>query len=44
MRRNKLADFSNGRGEMRYIAAWLLGVPFSLIVLWYVVGHAACGQ
>ena len=27
---------------MRYIAAWLLGVPFGLIVIWYVVGHAAC--
>jgi hypothetical protein len=29
---------------MRYIVAWLLGVPFSVIVLWYVVGHAACGR
>jgi len=29
---------------MRYIAAWILGVPFSLIVLWYIVGHAACGH
>ena len=29
---------------MRYIAAWILGVPFSLIVVWYVVGHAACGR
>lgn len=28
---------------MRYMVAWLLGVPFSLIVLWYVVGHTACG-
>jgi len=28
---------------MRYIAAWILGVPFSLIVLWYIVGHSACG-
>jgi hypothetical protein len=30
--------------EMRYIVAWLLGVPFSVIVLWYLVGHAACGR
>jgi hypothetical protein len=30
--------------HMRYIVAWLLGVPFSVIVLWYVVGHAACGR
>ena len=29
---------------MRYIVAWLLGVPFSVIVLWYVVGHMACGN
>ena len=28
---------------MRYLAAWLLGVPLGVIVLWYVVGHAACG-
>ena len=29
---------------MRYLVAWMLGVPFSVIVLWYVVGHAACGH
>jgi hypothetical protein len=29
---------------MRYIVAWLLGVPLSLIVVWYVIGHAACGR
>jgi hypothetical protein len=29
---------------MRYIVAWLLGVPFGVIVLWYLVGHAACGR
>ena len=29
---------------MRYIVAWLLGVPLSLIVIWYVIGHAACGR
>jgi len=28
---------------MRYLVAWMLGVPFGVIVLWYVVGHAACG-
>jgi hypothetical protein len=28
---------------MRYVAAWMLGVPFSVILLWYVVGHVACG-
>jgi len=29
---------------MRYIVAWMLGVPFSVIALWYVVGHTACGR
>ncbi len=29
---------------MRYAVAWMLGVPFSVIVLWYLVGHAACGR
>jgi len=28
---------------MRYIVAWMVGVPFSVIVLWYIVGHSACG-
>ena len=31
-------------GRMRYIVAWLLGVPLSVIVIWYLVGHAACGR
>lgn len=29
---------------MRYLAAWLLGVPLGVIMLWYVVGHAACAR
>jgi hypothetical protein len=29
---------------MRYLAAWLLGVPLSVIAIWYVLGHAACGR
>jgi predicted outer membrane lipoprotein len=29
--------------EMRYFIAWILGVPLGVIVLWYIVGHAACG-
>jgi hypothetical protein len=24
---------------MRYAIAWLLGVPASIIVIWFVVGH-----
>jgi hypothetical protein len=35
---------SIGGGEnMRYIAAWLLGVPLSVIAIWYVIGNTACG-
>jgi hypothetical protein len=29
---------------MRYLLAWIVGVPFSLIVLWFIVGHMACGR
>jgi hypothetical protein len=29
---------------MRYFVAWLVGVPLSVIALWFVVGHAACGR
>jgi hypothetical protein len=28
---------------MRYLIAWLLGVPLGIIALWFVVGHMACG-
>jgi len=36
-------DVRRSECQMRYIIAWLLGVPFSIIVLWYLVGHTACG-
>jgi hypothetical protein len=39
-----VASTEGKEGIMRYIAAWLLGVPFSVIVIWYLVGHAACGR
>ena len=29
-------------GFMRYILAWALGVPFSVVALWYIVAHAGC--
>ena len=35
---------SKERSVMRYIVAWLLGVPLSLIVVWYVLSHVACGS
>jgi len=28
-----------GSGQMRYAIAWLLGVPASIIVIWFVLGH-----
>ncbi len=28
---------------MRYMLAWLMGVPFGLIVLWFVISQAGCG-
>jgi hypothetical protein len=37
-----LAPRSAG-GDMRYFVAWLLGVPLSVIAIWYIVGHSACG-
>jgi len=29
---------------MRYFAAWLLGVPISLIAVWFIVAHSACAH
>ena len=28
---------------MKYGVAWLLGVPFSLIVLWFAANKVGCG-
>jgi len=28
-----------GVKRMRYAIAWLLGVPVSIILVWFVVGH-----
>jgi hypothetical protein len=30
------------RSSMRYIVAWLLGVPFSLIAIWFLANQAGC--
>jgi hypothetical protein len=38
-----IAAATAGGFGMRYMVAWMLGVPFSVIVLWYIVGHSACG-
>jgi hypothetical protein len=31
------------RDEMKYGVAWLLGVPVSIIALWFVVNQMGCG-
>lgn len=28
---------------MKYGVAWLLGVPFSLVALWFVANQMGCG-
>lgn len=28
----------------KYVIAWLLGVPLSVLALIYVVSHVACGR
>jgi hypothetical protein len=28
---------------MKYGIAWLLGVPFSLVVLWFMANQVGCG-
>jgi hypothetical protein len=28
--------------QMRYVVAWILGVPLSVIAVWFVIGHTAC--
>jgi hypothetical protein len=28
--------------EMRYVVAWILGVPLSVIAVWFIIGHTAC--
>jgi hypothetical protein len=29
---------------MRYLVAWLLGVPFGIVVLWFVASQVGCGS
>jgi hypothetical protein len=29
---------------MKYGLAWLVGVPFSLVFLWFVMNQVACGR
>jgi hypothetical protein len=36
----ELLSFGPEVAEMRYMFAWLLGVPFSVIVLWFLFSHA----
>jgi hypothetical protein len=39
-----MARFYTPGGTVRkYLVAWLLGVPVSVLVVIYLVSHAACG-
>lgn len=29
---------------MKYGVAWLLGVPFSIVALWFVANQIGCGR
>ena len=33
----------NEEGAIGYIAAWLLGVPVSIIGLWFIANQMGCG-
>jgi hypothetical protein len=33
---------AGGGTLMRYIVAWMLGVPFGLIVLWFLANQVGC--
>ena len=30
------------RNEMKYLAAWMLGIPGGIIVLWFLLNQTAC--
>jgi hypothetical protein len=36
-------ELSEGRETMKYGVAWLLGVPVSIIALWFVANQMGCG-
>jgi hypothetical protein len=29
---------------MKYGVAWMLGVPFSLVALWFAINQVGCGR
>jgi hypothetical protein len=36
------AESNCGANEMKYVVAWLLGVPLSLIVIWFAANQIGC--
>jgi hypothetical protein len=42
-RARRVLGICRAEGVMRFVVPWLLGVPFSLIVLWYLISQVACG-
>ena len=43
MLQNQITELSEGRYEMKYGVAWLLGVPVSVIGLWFIANQMGCG-
>ena len=43
MRTARIGVFEEGLTAMKYLFAWLVGVPTSLIVLWFVANQVGCG-
>jgi hypothetical protein len=37
--RESLAAPAADGGVMRYVIAWLLGVPLSVLFVWYLISH-----
>jgi len=37
-----IAQVDSGGGEMKYMVAWALGIPGSLIVLWFLLNQTGC--
>jgi len=38
-----MTELCERRAEMKYGVAWLLGVPVSIIALWFIANQMGCG-
>ena len=39
---NEVALGLSLEAHVRYLVAWILGVPTGVIALWYIVSHSGC--